>query len=309
MLGEIVIAAVILLTAGSVVKRLLDLPQPPWLIWPVLLLASAMPAYVGWQVLHPGEAVDRVEIKAVHDQVTLEVPEGYSLLVTAVLREDYDEDQPNVNTTAYALNIRGEGWSQSAHGTMRRKSAGSGPDIDLTAGEGVQESGKTRQGRWGEDLQDRVDLKGSGKITVTVTNWQGLAAEKMILEVVKGPPSDALLWSLVALVVLAGIYLEAWVGVDRVTGDLAFLSMWAVFLRDGVTPLDDFQRIGYSVLPAALLGWGVAAGVAWLAMKYVVSKEAAEAEPEPEPEPVRRPTSTTKRVRGPRKPRKPRDGA
>ena len=52
---------------------------------------------------------------------------------------------------------------------------------------------------------------------------------------------------------------------ERLASDLAFLSLWAVFLRDGVTPLDDVRGVIFALAPAAIIGWlGVAA------LEYVV---------------------------------------
>ena len=98
----------------------------------------------------------------------------------------------------------------------------------------------------------------------------------MDLDVVKGPPPAALIWGLAILISLIGVFGEVRYAADRIAGDIGVLAMWAVFLRDGVTPLDDFQGVAKSLLPAAFLGWGAAGGLAWLGVKYVVSREKAE---------------------------------
>lgn len=290
MLAALIIAGVIIMTVGSIVKRLMDYSDVPWFIWPALLLAAAAPSYVAYQVLNPGDVVDSAVVHAMKDVVELDVPDGYAIMVTADLNDEIDENEPNSKTTAYSLALKSDAWAESSSGTIRRKSAGGGPDIDLMAGNGISESGKQRSGKWGEDLQDRIDLKKSGHVEVRVTNWQGLAAKALRLDVLPGPPSGLILWGLVGFLSAIGLLLEVRYGLDRVSGDLAFLALWAVFLRDGVTPLDDFQRVGYAVLPAALLGWGLVAGIAWVAVKYITSKEkaraaAAEAAANPEPEP------------------------
>ena len=70
--------------------------------------------------------------------------------------------------------------------------------------------------------------------------------------------------------------MEVYYGCDRISNDIAFLMVWAVALRDGVTPLDDWQRIGSAMLPALLVGFLGVAGVSYVLNKYVTSKDAAE---------------------------------
>ena len=70
-------------------------------------------------------------------------------------------------------------------------------------------------------------------------------------------------------------FMEVYYGCDRISNDIAFLMVWAVALRDGVTPLDDWQRIGSAMLPALLVGFLGVAGVSYVLNKYVTSKDAA----------------------------------
>ena len=130
----------------------------------------------------------------------------YSIMVTALLGE-YDPDDPASEKTSYALEIGGTdasgvAWSQNHDGVIRRDTAGSGPDVALTEGEGFSETG-TRRGPCGEDLEDRYELTGNGETTIKIANWdptdgQG-AAEALEFRVVQAPPSRTVMWGLACL--------------------------------------------------------------------------------------------------------------
>ncbi len=299
MLAALVIAGVVLLTLGSLVKRLRDLNALNPVLFPFMLLAAASPAFVANAVLHPGAVVDSAEVGVIDEVVELNVPEGHSIMITAQLAEmtEAELEEPGAEKTIYYLNIQGKGWEDAVDGTMQRESAGGGPDIDLAGGEGISEAGRRRAGKWGEDIQDRADVKGSGPVQVTVTNWQGAAVEKLLLEVVPAPPPAVFTWGVVVLVTLVGLFFEVRDNAERLSSDLAFLALWGVFLRDGVTPLDSYDRIAMALAPAALLGWGAVAALAYGAIKVFTPKpepeEELEAEDEPEPE-----SSTPTRRRG-----------
>ncbi len=300
MLAALVIAGVSLLTLGSLVKRLRDLNAMTPVLIPFMLLAAASPAYVAHAVLNPGAVVDTAEVSGIDQKVELDVPEGHSVMITAQLSELSEEElkEPGAEKTVYYLNFQGDGWEDAADGTMQRESAGGGPDIDLNGGEGISESGRRRPGKWGEDIQDRADLKGAGKTTVTVTNWQGKAVEKLVLEVVPAPPPAALTWGLVVLVTLVGLFYEVRDNAERAASDLAFLALWGVFLRDGVTPLDDFDQVAWALAPAALLGWGAVAAIAYGGVKFFAPKDEPEEAEAPEPEPEPAPSASSRRRRG-----------
>ncbi len=69
-----VVAAIIILIFLSTVRRLLDLPKVPWIVWPIILLASAMPSYMAYTVLNPGEIFDKAEVRAQKDTFKLDIP-------------------------------------------------------------------------------------------------------------------------------------------------------------------------------------------------------------------------------------------
>jgi hypothetical protein len=276
-----IIGGVTVLILGSLVKRMMELRALPLLLWPVLLVAGASPAMVAYDVLHPRPVVDAEGnilatqlASAEGDELTFEVPEAgeYSVMVTAHLRE-YDPDEPAGEKTSYALGIRGKGWKQSEDDVIRRDTAGSGPDVALTEGEGISQSG-TRRGTFGEDLQDRFELRGSGLTIIDITNWDPAgekkgAAEALEFQIFHAPPSREILWGLAGFMTLICFGLEIRCGCERVSHDVAFLMVWAVALRDGVTPLDDWQQIGSAMLPALLVGFLGVAGISYVLMKYV----------------------------------------
>lgn len=295
MLVVLIIAGVVGLTLGFVVKRLRDFNAMSLWVWPLMLLAGALPSYVAYSALHPGDVAATAEVFGEKDSVQLQVPPDHSLMVTAVLTEESDE--PETDKTHYNLKVKGTGWEVSADGTMKRESATGGSKIDALGQQGIEEIGGKRGSKLGEDLQDRHDLKESGDVTVTVTNWQGKAVEKLILEIVPSPPSDVITWSYTVMITIFCLVLGVRDNAERLASDLAFLCLWGVYMRDGVTPLDDWQEVGLALVPAALTGWlGVAAleyGVINYFHSRALAAEALEEAEEPEvveeeSEPVRR---------------------
>lgn len=294
MIAGVIIGAVVLLTVGWQIKYLMERKAQPVLGAILLLVAGALPALVGWKtlaptVMDPAAGAYRAKVSQQITDAKLDIPEGFALLVTATLVDlDEDDEDPTKLKTAYNLKVKGQNWEQSASGVIKRDNAGSDA-VDVGGGPGVREQGKRRSGRLGEDLQDRFEFRGSGVVDVAVTNWSGTAAETLDLEIVEAPPPKSWLWGAVVFLSLIGIALEVRAGADQLAGNVAFLALWAVFLRDGVTPLDDWQEVSKAVLPSALLGWGAVGGLAYLAVKAVTTSgkaedEEAESEPEPEPE-------------------------
>lgn len=283
MFAALIITAVVAVSLGSLVKHLLDLNALHPTVVPLTLLASALPAVVCWQVLDPGEPMATYEVKALHDQLSIEVPEGAAIMVTAELGEEPLEPDADSQKTSYALNVRGAGWEDSLTGTIKRETTPDGPDIDPGGETAIRGEGRRRAGRLGEDLQDRHDVSGVGTATLEVTNWSGTAAARLVLEVVRAPLPSPALWGAVVLLTLIGLVVELRKNAESFASWLAFLSSWAVFLRDGVTPLDDWQEVGLALAPAALFGFGGVSALTFVTMKVMslINPEEAPAAPEP----------------------------
>jgi hypothetical protein len=285
-IAGVIIAAVVLLTVGWQIKYLMERKAQPVVGAILLLVAGAIPGFVGWKtlapaVMDPGAGAYRAKVSQQITDAKLEIPDGYALLVTATLVDlDEDDQDPSKLKTAYNLKVSGTGWEKSASGIIKRDNAGTDA-VDVGNGPGVREQGKRRSGRLGEDLQDRFEFRGSGAVDVAVTNWSGTAAETLDLEIVEAPPNKLLLWGAVGILSLIALVLEVKFGADQLAGNVAFLALWAVFLRDGVTPLDDWQEISKAVLPSALLGWGAVGGLAYLGVKAATGGKKEET-PEPE---------------------------
>lgn len=269
-----VVAAVIVMIFFSTVRRMLDLKTIPFIMWPVLVLAAAMPSFMAYTVLNPGEIFDKAEVRAQKDTFKLDIPADgeYAIMVTALLGPE-DEEQ-NTDKTAYTMRLELGGEEHRATGTIRRDSGSNEVEVDVESGNSsVREHGRRRSGGLGEDLQDRFDIKGSGgTLEGTVTNWKGAAAQVLFLEVVRAPPKASLLWAVALLISLLGVMIEANYGVTEFAGNVGLLTMYGVFLRDGVTPLDTYQGVGLAVLPAAIVGLLLVGVSGQLATKYVQSK-------------------------------------
>ncbi|RME20828.1 MAG: hypothetical protein D6798_19595 [Deltaproteobacteria bacterium] len=263
MLSAIVIAIVIVAVFGPTIKRTLDLKDPPVLVWPLMLLAAASPAVMGYIVLHPGEPVAEADISPLSKVVVLEAPPHHSILVTANLNEDPKGSTPN--KTDYALALSGPGWTGKATGEIRRKANNDDDvDVDVLDGEQLSESGRRRNGKWGEDLQQRFDLKGPGPVQIELTNFSGEAASSLHIEVIKSPPPSWLLWIGALTLGAIALVVEIRHGPTQLAGDVAMVALYGVFLRDGVTPVDSFQRVAFAAAPAALVGWGIFASIGYL---------------------------------------------
>ena len=183
--------------------------------------------------------------------------------------------------------VKGDKWAQNLTGTVKRSGSGGGPDVDIIDGEGIS-TGTRRSGSVGEDLQERYDIKGTGDVEITVTNYQGAAAEALALEVVKGPPPVPVLWGFAGLIALMGLFLELRKGLERFSGDMATLACYGALLpQSGITPLDNIRGLAFAGLGAILLGQGAVQAIAWVGNKYLSSLEKA-AEPDPEPEQPKR---------------------
>ena len=285
MWAALIVFGLILFTVGYAVYRLADMRQLPAWIWVVLLATAAVPAWSGYTVLYPGEPVAELELAGLHAKGTLQVPEGHTIMVTGNLG---DPDKPESGKTNYRLDLIGDGWTQQLPGEIRRK-VDSGLDFKVEDGDKISEKGSRKAGRWGEELEQRFDIEAPGLVDVEVGLWQGGAADSLRVMVVHAPPPPTLMWVLFGVVALVGLVAEARYGAVQVGGDLAFLVLFAIFLRDKVTPADALQEAAGAAFGSAIIGWGVFGGLSWIVLKVqdkLSKKDVVEAEPEaPSPAP------------------------
>jgi hypothetical protein len=195
------------------------------------------------------------------------------LLVTGVLSEKKEEDKKGNSKTSYSFKVQGPDWKQTVSGTVTKDNESGASDLDGISGQAISETGKKKVAKSGESLQERFSLVGNGKVDILVSNYQGDAAASLQIEVIPSPPPGVVLWGLALFLSVCGIYFEAWEKCDKVAGDLAGLAMYPIFLCDGITPTASWRDVGFSFLPGAFLGWGVVAGLAFLALKYNSSME------------------------------------
>jgi len=296
LLVVLVLALVIGLNLGFVVKRLRDFNALTIFVWPLMIAAALAPSYVAFNVLNPGAPLQTAEVTAEGDIVELHIPDNHSVMVTAILTEDTEE--PGNDKTDYFLRLKGQGWEESYDEVIKRDSGSGGPDVDAMDDHRIEDASGSRKGNLRENLQDRIDLKQYGDITVEVTNWSGSAAASLRLEVVRGPPSDLALWIFTIVITVLALALGVRDNAERLASDLAFLALWAVFIRDKVTPLDDYPGVIWALVPAALIGWLGVAAIEYLVINYfhsraqAIEKEAeeavAEAVDKPKDEPTKR---------------------
>lgn len=252
------VVVAVMVTSG---KRLLDQKGAPLLAWILLIAAAAMPIAIGRQTIEPGPSLDSDTVYGEKEIIELRSPgPGYALLTTATLIEEVDEEsKESPDKTAYALTLNGGGWTQQVDGNFKRKSAKGGPEIDIQGGEGITDASAKKGGKWGEDRQDRFDLVGDGVFEVVVTNWTGRAAIAIECSIIKAPYPTVYIWPAIAVVCLLAVFVDTRYGTDRISGDIGLLAFFALFLRDGITPLDDYQQVVFAIAASALVG-GVAVG-------------------------------------------------
>src|SRR6185436_3426074 len=262
--APVVVAVVIGVVVVPAVLRLRNFPKLPIATWPSLVLATAAPIVMTWNLLLPPPPTMTVDMSGTGGKADLTVPPQHSVLVTGTLS---DADDASANKTDYSIKFTGPDWFQQESGAIRRK-ADNSLDIDELGGEAVRGATKTRGGsRWGEDLQERFDFEGSGDVKAELTLWNGKAASAIELAVIPSPIPTVVLVALAVVLTCLGLWIEVRHKVDRFGRDLGILTFYAVFLRHGTTPVDAFQGVLSAVLPAFLIGEGIPGGIAWLLLR------------------------------------------
>ena len=276
MLTYMVVSIITLVVAFSTIYRMRGAAKVPAFFWISLILASAMPFAVGWTIVYPTvQTVSDTILSAEKDVLRLELPEAHSIMVTALPSEEpIRPSDPQSYKTDYTILIKGsennKTWEQRITGAMERKSD-SQEKVKLKDVKGQKISGNADRSRsvgLQENIQDRFELKHKGKIKLEVTNYQGKAIKGLEVSIVSSPPSRGLLWVLALFFSALGVYYESWKNCDKVAGDLGFLAFYALFLSQGVAPLDGVKGMFFAAAPAFFMGYAPVAGLAYLASKY-----------------------------------------
>jgi hypothetical protein len=263
--APVVVAAVIGVVVVPAVLRLRNFSKLPIATWPSLVLATAAPIVMTWNLLMPPPPTMTVDMSGVGGKADLTVPPQHSVLVTGIL-SDADADA-GANKTDYSIKFTGPDWFQQESGAVKRK-ADNSLDVDELGTEGIRGSTRTRGGsRWGEDLQERFDFEGSGDVKAELTLWNGKAASAIELAIIPSPIPTVALVALAVVLTCVGLWIEVRNKVDRLGRDLGILTFYAVFLRHGTTPVDAFQGVLSAILPAFLIGEGIPGGIAWLLLR------------------------------------------
>lgn len=262
MLSIALVVGIVALTLFLAVRRLADVRGLAAWVWIALFSSALLPIAQGWMVLHPGEAVESIEVHALHDPISLTVPEGHALLVETELG---DEDAREAGVGHYAFGINGAGWNQKAVIEVRRKIGGRTSDGAMTGEQSI--GGRARRGAVGEDLAQRIPLQGAGDITGEVSLWKGGAADSLRLSVVPGGLPQRTLWSVAALFGVIGLIAEVRARAVQASGDIAFFAVFAALLAGDVTVADGVPDIARAAAVGGLVGWLLVGGLAWILMK------------------------------------------
>lgn len=270
-----VIYGLILVTFVLAIKRMREVRGMPAWTFLLLLVASAVPTYVAAKLLNPGEPIKVLRMARLHEKAELDLPEGTSLIVQGVLSDlDVidDKKKSEAGKSNYRLTLTGEGWTQEATGEVRRKTdrATAAP----TGGAALKDT-RSRAAQLGEDLEQRFDLKGHGHVGVEVNLWQGAAIDAVLVQVVPAPPPRQILWIVAGVLTVLGLYAEVRLKAVQLGGDVAFLTVFGIFMLEQITPASGFQEAGVAAFGAALLGWLAVGGLAWLLLKLDARRASA----------------------------------
>lgn len=275
----LIIVVLVLVMSLSSINRMRGAANVPVVFWFALLMSAGACIFSGWLVLNPGEPLSTASIAKAKDHVSLSIPAGHEVLVTAVLTPENSKDPSNAKTS-YTLKLQGleprdeqgqrRDWKQAISGTISRENADSGPDVSAFEGQGVSDATKQRNASGLESLQDRFRLVGVGDTDILVSNYQGTAASELKIDVIPALPKPMILWGFGVLMTVLGIYLEGVKKCEQVAGEIGALALFPIFLCDSITPLDSWMQTGLSFVPGFFLG-ALAGGAAWLVGKYATS--------------------------------------
>lgn len=270
-LNVAIIFGFIVLTVAMAAKRLMDVRGVAAWIWLLLIGATAVPTWVGARVLNPGVPVASARLSTVHETVNIEIPPRHALLISGEMAV---EDKPEPLRSNYTISLAGEGWSQKATGEIRRKiEVDEGPRVDAFGGAQIQDRKSRRAGNFGEELEQRFEVAGAGSTKAELILLSGGALDAVLIDVIPAPPDRRLLWVIAGVVSVLGLVAEVRKGAVQLAGDVAFLALFAIFLRDKVTAADALRESAGAALAAGLLGWGAVGGLAWLLLRAAANRE------------------------------------
>lgn len=247
----------------STTRRMVMNGSTPWLLWPVLLAAMAVAPVTAWTALFPGPAADSAAVSAEGDAVSLEVPEGHALLVTGDLvpLEEVDLEDEAYRKTSYVLKLDGGEGRQSISGEVVRTAETAGPVESYDDGQDSARAVAAPRVLWlGQNIQARYRLDSTGEVALSVYNWHGMAARRLVLEVVPDTPSDGVLLAVVAALSLLAIVCDARLGTDRLSADVGFLSVTGPFIAHNITPAGGLGSTLFHFAAALVVG-GLSVGL------------------------------------------------
>ena len=252
------LAVIVLAVIGSTLQRQKREGAPLAPVALGLVLGGAATLFTAWMCLFPGQVYDSVTLEP-KGKDRLEVADGQALLVTASFPALDRDPLPDEETTAFAVRVAGDGWEQKLIDEVRRSGAGEKRIGD--GGSGISDGGK-RRGGVGEELQHRYRLQGTGSALLEVTNWHGQAAEHLVVELIDAPPEEGPLALLALGLLVLGAFCDGRYKTDRLSADLGFLGVLAIFIADRVTPLGSWFHVIGTLVTALFVGGfsGMAAG-------------------------------------------------
>ncbi|MGC6510817.1 MAG: hypothetical protein ACON4U_20530 [Myxococcota bacterium] len=272
MTSVLIIGGVSLFIFFYTTMRIRKLPNISLLFWPVFLAVCAWPVWVANLTFFPAEQDVLTELSEDSKKVTVQLPDGHSLLVTAKLSE-LDPKDPNNGKTNYAMMLKGKGFSKQVTGEISRDSEPSEVEVDVYEGANISDGDTRRSQSYSENLQDRFDIPYSGELDVKIKNYAGTAAAGLVLSSVSSPPSQGILWAVVVLFFILGAFFEARYRADSVGGDFGFLGALAAFVAFGLTPLSGWHQAALTLLQAAFIGYVIFGYSAQGIAKYWASRE------------------------------------
>ena len=204
----------------------------------------------------PAQQEVLTELSEGSEKVTVQLPAGHSLLVTAKLSE-LDPKDPNNGRAQLRHDAQRKGVLQTGY-QARLAGLLSPARLRWMSMKGQTSLTETLAGHKAivKIYKDRFDIPYSGELSVKI-KCAGTAAAGLILSSVSSPPSQGILWAVVVLFFILGAFFEARYRADSVGGDFGFLGALAAFVAFGLTPLSGWHQAALTLLQTAFIGYVV----------------------------------------------------